>query len=106
MTKEEFELYEELLYNMLEHIAKPKLMIYLETGVDSAIEKIKKRGRDYELIVPRQYWESLNHNYREYFESYDISEILKINVDNLDFVENKHDEEYILKLIDDKLKQM
>ena len=42
MTKEEFELYEELLYNMLEHIAKPKLMIYLETGVDSAIEKIKE----------------------------------------------------------------
>ncbi len=106
MTKEEFELYEELLGNMLEHIEKPKLMIYLETSVDSAMEKIKKRGREYELIVPREYWESLNHNYRGYFESYNISEILKVNVDNLDFVENKEDEEYILKLIDEKLKSM
>ena len=78
MTHEEFELYEELLYNMLEHIQKPKLMIYLETSVDSAMEKIKKRGREYELVVPRGYWESLNTNYRAYFESYNISDILKI----------------------------
>lgn len=106
MTKEEFDLYEELLYNMLEHIAKPKLMIYLEASVDNAIEKIKKRGRDYELIVPREYWESLNKNYRDYFSSYNISEILKINVDNLDFVESKEDEKHIMKLIDDKLKEL
>ena len=106
MTHEEFELYEELLYNMLCHIKKPKLMIYLETSVDSAIDKIKKRGRDYELVVPREYWESLNANYRAYFESYDISDILKINVDNLDFVSNTEDEEYILKLVDDKIKEI
>ena len=106
MTREEFELYEELLYNMLEHIQKPKLMIYLETSVDSAINKIKKRGREYELVVPREYWESLNANYRAYFENYNISDILKINVDNMDFVSNSEDEEHILKLVDDKIKEI
>ena len=91
---------------MLEHIQKPKLMIYLETSVDSAINKIKKRGREYELVVPREYWESLNANYRAYFENYNISDILKINVDNMDFVSNSEDEEHILKLVDDKIKEI
>lgn len=103
MTEEEFKLYEELLYNMLEHIEKPKLMIYLETSVDNAIKKIKKRGRDYEQIVPREYWENLDKNYREYFESYNLSDLLKINVDEIDFVENEKDREYIFNLIDEKL---
>lgn len=103
MTEEEFKLYEELLYNMLEHIEKPKLMIYLETSVDNAIKKIKKRGRDYEQIVPREYWENLDKNYREYFENYNLSDLLKINVDEIDFVENEKDREYIFNLIDEKL---
>lgn len=106
MTQEEFDLYEELLYNMLEHVEKPKLMIYLETSVDSAINKIKKRGRDYEQIVPRIYWEHLDKNYREYFENYNLSHILKINVDDIDFVNNEKDREYVLNLIDEKLKEI
>lgn len=106
MTKEEFDLYEELLHNMLEHVSKPKLMIYLETSVDSAIKKIQKRGRDYEQIVPRIYWEHLDKNYRQYFESYNLSPILIINVDDIDFVNNEKDREYVLKLIDDKLKEI
>src|SRR5690606_41705178 len=55
MEKEEYALYKELLANMLEHVEPPKLMIYLETTVDSVIKKIKKRGRDYEQIVEREY---------------------------------------------------
>ena len=78
-------------------------MIYLETSVDNAIKKIKKRGRDYEQIVPREYWENLDKNYREYFESYNLSDLLKINVDEIDFVENEKDREYIFNLIDEKL---
>lgn len=106
MTEEEFDLYEELLHNMLEHVSKPKLMIYLETSVDCAIKKIQKRGRDYEQIVPRVYWEHLDKNYRQYFESYNISPLLIINVDEIDFVNNEKDREYVLKLIDDKLKEI
>lgn len=106
MTKEEFDLYEELLFNMLEHVEKPVLMIYLETSVPNAVKKIQKRGRDYEQIVPIEYWNSLDRHYREYFNNYDISEIIKINVDEIDFVNNEKDREYILNLIDTKLREI
>lgn len=106
MEKEEYALYKELLANMLEHVEPPKLMIYLETSVDSVIEKIKKRGRDYEQIVEREYWENLNREYIDYFNYYNISPILRINTDNLDYVNNKEDREYIIRLIREKLEEI
>lgn len=103
MSNEEFSIYNELFHHMLEEIQAPKLMIYLEISVDNAIERIKKRGRDYELIVEREYWERLNKNYSEYFDNYNFSPILKINVDNIDFENNLEDKKYVLSLIENKL---
>ncbi|MFL0268638.1 deoxynucleoside kinase [Candidatus Clostridium radicumherbarum] len=106
MSTVEFELYCELLQNMLEHVQKPKLMIYLEISTDEAIKRINKRGRAYELIVERDYWEHLNREYRAYFSQYDISPLLTINVDGLDFIGNEKDKAYVLGLIDNKLKEI
>lgn len=106
MTQEEFDVYEQLLQNMLEHTTKPKLMIYLETSVDNAVLRIQKRGREYEQIVPRTYWEHLDSNYREYFKHYNLSDLLIINVDNIDYVNNIKDQEKVLSLIENKLKEL
>ena len=106
MSDEEFQIYEELLINMLEHVQAPKLMVYLEIGVDEAMRRIQKRGRDYEQIVERAYWERLNQEYRDYFDDYDLSPVLKINVDNLDFENNQEDRVHVLSLINEKLKEL
>jgi len=106
MENEEYSLYKELLANMLEHVKPPKLMIYLETSVDSVIKKIVKRGRDYEQIVEREYWENLNREYQDYFSHYNISPLLKINVDDLDFVNSEGDRKHVIKLIKDKLEEI
>lgn len=103
MSDEEFQIYSELLQNMLEHVHTPKLMVYLEISVDEAMRRIQKRGRDYEQIVERDYWEKLNREYRDYFNNYDLSPMLTINVDNLDFENNEADRIAVLKLINDKL---
>ena len=106
MTKEEFELYIELFENMIEHCQAPKLMVYLEANVDEAMRRINKRGRDYEKIVEREYWERLNKYYGEYFDQYAISPVLRINVDSLDFENNSEDREYVLNLIDKELEKI
>ncbi|MGH4119421.1 deoxynucleoside kinase [Clostridium sp.] len=103
MCKEEFDLYMDLFENMIEHCKAPKLLVYLETSVDLAMAKINKRGREYEKIVEREYWEKLNANYRAYFLDYDISPILKINVDGLDFENSAKDMEYVVRLIAEAL---
>ncbi|WP_027307566.1 MULTISPECIES: deoxynucleoside kinase [Caloramator] len=104
MSREEFDLYIELFENMIEHCHPPKLMVYLEVSVDEAIRRIYQRGREYEKVVERAYWERLNKHYQDYFEQYSISPILKINVDNLDFENNLKDREYIINLIKQNLR--
>ncbi|MDN5304307.1 MAG: hypothetical protein PWP46_1190 [Fusobacteriaceae bacterium] len=103
MSIENFSVYEELLSNMLTYIEKPKLMIYMKTSVDNAIKKIKERGRNYELIVDRSYWESLNKHYEEYFSSYNLSELIVLDMDKLDPRDNLEDREYIFNLVRAKL---
>jgi deoxyadenosine/deoxycytidine kinase len=106
MSQEEFELYEELLYNMLEHVSKPRLMVYLDITVDNAIERIKERGRSYEQAVDRQYWEQLNQHYTQYFSHYNFSELLVVDVNNVDIRRSKEDRNWVIGQIESKLKQV
>lgn len=103
MSKAEIDCYLDLFANMMEHLPTPELVIYLRTDTESAIEKIKKRGRECEQNTDNQYWEDLNKEYDEYFSSYSISPSLVIDVSNIDYVNNKEDRDYIVKLIRDKL---
>jgi deoxyadenosine/deoxycytidine kinase len=103
MTKEELDCYLDLFANMMEHLPTPKLLIYLKTNVDSAIKKIRKRGREFEQETPRQYWEDLNKEYEDYFSSYSISPILEIDVSNIDFVNNEEHKKCVVGLIKSEL---
>lgn len=103
MSEEEYDIYLDLFNNMVEHIPIPRLLIYLDISVDNAINRIHKRGRDFELITEKSYWEKLNKNYTSFFNDYSHSKILKINVNNLDFENNDDDRAYVISLIDDAL---
>lgn len=104
MGEDEFSLYRDLLANMLDHVEAPKLMIYLKVDVDTAISRIQKRGRDYEQIVERDYWENLNKEYEAYFSAYNLSPLLIIDAAKYDIVENEADRETVIQMILDKLK--
>lgn len=104
MEKDEFDLYKELLVNMLDHIEAPKLMIYLKCDVDTAISRIVKRGREYEQIVEREYWERLNREYEAYFSAYNLSELLVIDVKKYDLIGSEKDRNEVLSLVKEALK--
>ncbi|MGL4534298.1 MAG: deoxynucleoside kinase [Fusobacteriaceae bacterium] len=100
LSTDEFNLYLELSENMFKYIEKPKLIVYLETSVDNAVDRIKSRGRDFEQVMPRDYWEKLNNHYREYFDEYKDCKVIKFNVDSRDFLNNPKDREEILAIIE------
>jgi len=103
MTGEEFAIYQELFKNMIQFCEPPKLMIYLEVSPEEAVKRITKRGRDYELDTEMDYWIRLNREYRTYFEEYNASPVLKINVEHLDFENDPEHQKYVLELIDRNL---
>jgi deoxyadenosine/deoxycytidine kinase len=103
MVPEEYDIYIELFYNMLEHVKSPRLMVYLRVQPEEAIRRINLRGRDYEVENDESYWHQLNDNYEEYFKNYNWSPLLTIDVDEIDFVNNEQDKEFVLRQIFKKL---
>ena len=62
----------------------------------------KRRGRKYELEQSINYWYDLNSNYEVFFNEYTWSKLLVIDVDEIDFVKNEKDKNYIINLIEEK----
>ncbi len=81
MTRIEYEIYKELHTKLLEFSSPPKLMIYLKCSTETAIKRIEKRGRPWELQIDRNYWQVLNECYEEFFASYNLSSLLIVNTD-------------------------
>ena len=109
----EFSIYESLLENMLEELKElpkkaPDLMIYLTGSFETILERIKNRGRGYELddsLV--DYYRTLWEGYDEWVEKhYNASEVLTIDIDKYDYVHNEDDAKEVLQLIDDKLNEI
>ena len=79
------------------------LLVYLQSSIPNLVNKIHKRGRDYEKTISIEYLSRLNERYEAWITNYNSGKLLKINVDDLDFVENKADYETILELIKKEL---
>ena len=58
---------------MLEHVHPPRLLVYLDCSVDTAMARIQKRNRGLESGIPRDYLQRLNERYLQWYSSYDLS---------------------------------
>ena len=103
MTQRDYENYLSLFDTMLNLVKPPDLLVYLQSSIPNLVNKIHKRGRDYEKTISIEYLSRLNERYEAWITNYDSGKLLKINVDDLDFVENKSDYETILELIKKEL---
>ena len=92
-------LYKKLANIFEKNITPPDLVIFLQSDVDRLMENIKIRGRDYERDIDWEYISQLNEIYNQYFLSYDKSNLLLINSNNIDFVNNQDDLKQILDVI-------
>lgn len=106
MSQDEFNLYESFWKKLISAREKPLLIVYLETTVDNAIKKIKERGRDFEMGVEKEYWNSLNEEYSNFFDSYSDSIVLKINIDNMDIRDNEKDRKLFFDIVKTKLREL
>ncbi|MDA0794533.1 MAG: deoxynucleoside kinase [Bacteroidetes bacterium] len=103
MSQRDYKNYIEL-FNLMESLVEgPDMLIYLRSSIPNLISKIHKRGRDYENSISIEYLSRLNERYEAWISTYDKDKMVIIDVDNLDFVENKKDLESVISEIDKSL---
>ena len=84
-------------------IKAPDLIIYLRASLPTLVKQIQKRGRDYENSIRLDYLKRLNERYEAWSSSYEGGKILVVDVDDINFSENKEDLGKVLRMIDAQL---
>lgn len=99
LQQDEFKLYQTLFDIINQSLVKPDLLVYLYANVERLQANIKKRGRDYEQNIQDQYLEKIQESYFDFIKQQDGMRILIIDTNNLDFVNNDADYQYLVSII-------
>jgi len=86
MDDRDWETYSNFYRSILDAIKPPDLMIYLRCSMRTLRKRIKLRGRAMEQDVPLAYLKRLERLYEAWIGSYDLSEVLILETDNLDYI--------------------
>ena len=109
LKETEYKKYEEIYNILTADMPRPNMVIYLHASVDTLMKRIAMRGREFEKMISRDYMEQLVADYHAFFEHFEVRHpdipVIQLNGDELDFVKNKRDLQYILQLVEEKLKQ-
>ncbi len=95
----EFSLYEQVYAKLDIQPPKPDLVVYLQAPVDVLLERIGKRGIDYEQHIERQYLERLNEAYARFFHEFESAPLLIVNAAAIDPINNQGDYDELLAAI-------
>lgn len=99
---DELEMYHRVHAALAEKITQPDLIIYLRASTDTLMQRIAMRDRSYERSMERDYIESLNKAYDEFFFNPEqINQSLVIDTNVLDFVHRPED----LEWVDNRIRQ-
>ncbi len=99
LDEDEYALYEQLYAKLDIHAPKPDLVVYLQAPVDVLLERIAKRGVDYEQYIDRQYLERLNEAYARFFHEFAAAPLLIVNAASIDPIANQRDYDELLAAI-------
>ena len=86
ISDRDFGTYSELYTAMQQALAPPDLLIRLECSVRAIRHRIRRRGRPEEQDIPLKYLKQLNALYDDWFARYDLSPVLVVNTEKLDYI--------------------
>lgn len=91
LSDHELKLYEKIYEFLEKDVAKPDLVVYLQAPVEILLDRIKKRGRNFEQNIEPEYLQALTDAYNRFFLHYEATPLLIVNTEKLDFVKNEND---------------
>lgn len=105
----EYEKYEAIYQILTKNMPKPNMVVYLYASVDTLMQRIAMRGRDFERLIERQYMEQLAQDYHDFIDQFERNHpdipVLRFNGDAIDFVKNHDDLTYVLQQCNQMLEE-
>jgi deoxyadenosine/deoxycytidine kinase len=89
LSDDEYTLYEKVFAHLKPQTPTPDLVIYLQAPVDTLLNRVRRRGINYEQAIPDEYLARLADAYSRFFYQYDEAPLLIINSERLNFVQDQ-----------------
>jgi deoxyguanosine kinase len=99
LKEDELLLYQRIFDIIASSLPKPDLLIYLYLDTDQLQRNIQKRGRVYELEIKTDYLEQIQNRYLAFLKGLPNQKILIIDMQGVDFVNDKSKFEQIIQLL-------
>lgn len=113
ITELEMSIYENLLENMMEELEElpkkaPDIMVYLKGSFETVLDRIRLRGREFEIDDSlKEYYHFLWKDYDAWVQNiYKASQVLIVDMDNMDVVNNEEDKVKLIQMVEEKLKEV
>lgn len=103
ISNRDYKNYLELYHSMEKFINPPDLLVYLKADIPKLVDQIEKRGRNYERSIQIAYLKNLNEHYEKWIEGYKHGKLLVVDVNSLNFAENRDHFSDIVSKIDREL---
>ena len=97
LSERDYKSYRAVFKLVVEGLPRPDLLLYLRAPVEVLLERIHRRGRDMEQRITADYLRLLDRFYEEWLAVYDMSPVVTIRTDDLDFV---HQPEHLDIVVD------
>jgi deoxyadenosine/deoxycytidine kinase len=94
---DEYNLYRQIFYIIYSSLPKPDIYVYLHISTARLLENIKKRGRDYEKSITKEYLQKIQDSYFAFFKQNPENKYLVIDINEIDFIANRN---HYSKIID------
>lgn len=108
LNQVEYQKYYKIYQLLTEDMPKPNVIIYLNASLDTLLKRIKIRGREVEKNISPLYLEQLSLDYEQAMTSFEQAHpdipVLRFNGDELDFVKNEEDLQFIIEKLARSLK--
>lgn len=103
IRERDYQTYRELYETVMNFLPPPDLVIYLRASVETLLDRIARRGRDYERSISSDYLKSLNLLYENWIARFTLCPVLTVPADHLDYVAHSGHLRLIVAKVDEKL---
>lgn len=104
LKAEEYTKYEQIYSILTADMPMPNVIVYLHAELDTLMERIAMRGREFEKNMDPEYMKQLSSDYEVFIDRFEAAHpeipVLRFSGDRYDFVHNAEDRKYILEQID------
>jgi len=95
----ELALYRQIYDHLKPQAPQPDLVVYLQAGAETLVERVRRRATAYEKSIPDEYLLRLADAYARFFHHYSAAPVLIVNSENLNFVDSASDFDLLLQRI-------